>query len=146
MNLTLEEQLELSRSSEFQGIVEIGASRFANDFMESEKVFDIIDKTDPQNPVNINQEASGYLNKMHQFAVKVLNHQVNKQGGLINALQNIIFIIMADKQNWKVIDLKGGDKFSKKWENDAGFNEIILTAFERLSGITKKEKIDYNLI
>lgn len=137
MNLTLKEQQELSTSAEFQGIVIIGASRFANDFMETEKVIPTPDQ---------NLDAVGYLNKMHQFAMKVLNYQVNKQGGLINALQNIIFIVIANKQNWKVIDLKGGDKFGKKWESDAGFNEIILTSFERLSGVTKKEKEDYDLI
>ncbi|KKM81566.1 hypothetical protein LCGC14_1328460 [marine sediment metagenome] len=142
--LTLEEIYELSQDAESQSVIVIGASEFAHQFMGNEKVFPVDDGASP--PVLINQDANLYLGKMHQFAVKVLNFRSNKYGGLVNDLQNLIFIIIAaNKTTWKLLDLKGKGKLQQKW-SDPDIAGFLLTAFERLSGVTQREKQAYDLL
>ncbi len=144
MKLTLEETYELIQDAESQAVIIVGASEFANEFMENEKVFPLDDGASP--PVSINQDANSYLSKMHQFAVKVLNFRSNRHNGLINDLQNIIFIIIVEnKTTWKLLDLKGKGKLQQKW-GDPDIPGFLLTAFERLSGVNQKEKQAYESI
>lgn len=144
MKLTLEETYELSQDTESQAVIIVGASEFANNFMKNGKVFPLDDGASP--PVSINQDANSYLSRMHQFAGKVLNFRSSQRGGLINDLQNIIFIIIADKKTtWKLLDLKGKGKLQQKW-SDPDIPGFLLTAFERLSGVTQREKQAYDLL
>jgi len=141
MNFT--DQQQLAQDSKFQGFVLIGASRFANDFLETEKVFDTIDNTDPINPVSINQDANIYLNKMHNFAVRVLNMQANRQGGLVNSIQNAFIIVLVDLvPNLAIEQLADTEGFIQG--NMEALEGVMKVVFERLSGVTQKEKQEYD--
>lgn len=142
MNYT--EQQKLSQNTALQGFVMIGASRFANDFLAGEKIFPLLDETDPDNPISINQDANNYLNKMRGFCVRVLNIQANKQGGLINTIQNLLIILISDNLPITFSDFKKIDVGQFIQDNMAAFEAIILTCFERLSGISQKEKQKYD--
>jgi len=142
--MTFNDQKQISENASFQGLVLIGASRFANDFLAEEKTFPLLDEADP--PKQINQEAERYLNKMHNFSVKVLNLQANKEGGLINTIQNLLAILIADNLPITLADLEGADMDEFIKDNIEAFGAMTLTCFERLSGVSQKEKQEYDTI
>ena len=140
MNYT--EQQKLAQNADLEGFVMIGASRFANDFLAGEKIFPLLNETDPDNPISINQEANNYLNKMRGFCVRVLNIQANKQGGLINTIQSLLVVLISDS-GVTFTNFQSEDLHQIIENNPQKIKLLLLTCFERLSGISQKEKQEY---
>lgn len=141
--LTFTEQNAIAKDSKFQGFVLMGAVHFANDWLLAEKVFSTVDNTDPTVPIN--QDAEQYRAKMHNFCVRVLNLEANRQGALINTIQTVLTAQVSNTMTVTMADF-AGDMDLWIANNNAGLTVAINLTFERLSGVSNKEKQAYDLL
>jgi len=151
MALTYLDQFQIaSNKKDFEGLVIIGATRVANDwlaggnaYMTGEKVFDTT-QTDPQTGAvtQINQEAGQYRNKLHNLCVKICN----KDRNLYDPIQTMLAVIIADTMPDTTLEQLGGSLGDFIQQQEETFNAMMMKAFERVSGVSKKEKAAYEAL
>lgn len=145
MALTLSDQYKIATNAQkFEAFVIMGATRFALEWQD--KIFDTEDNTDPQNPVPQNTLASAYLNRLHASFAKASNQDKD----LFRALRVNLAALFAngvnsgDLPDISLSDFEATNLDQYIFSNIEFFEGALLTAFEKVSRISGKEKLEYD--
>lgn len=135
MALTYQEKINLISGYapiqvDLEDYMHIGASQFAINFMDTQKVID-----------TANQDAYSYLQKIQQLSTTVVNLEANNKKFLLTSFARAFIMIMLSQFPGLTMNQV---QTTTPAEFETFIDGAIQTVFERIAGVMKVEKQAYD--